>query len=74
MDSVDCIFRAENLNPDPTHHYFNLPASHTSDRVGFSVKMVRSIGPGSDDDINLVQSNVYRHGVFFRSRRWAPWV
>ncbi len=64
---VDCIFRIDSIKSDKDHHYFNLLASHDGQRVGLAVKLIRKIGPGFDDDMNLVKQHVYHHGVCFRS-------
>lgn len=64
---VDCIFRVDGLKSDADFYYFNLLASHDGERVGFAVKLVKSIGPGFDADMNLIGDHVYRQGVSFRS-------
>ncbi len=64
---VDCIFQVEGLKSDADFYYFNLLASHEDERVGFAVKLVKSIGPGFDADMNLIRDHVYREGVSFRS-------
>ena len=64
---VDCIFKVDGLKSDEDHYYFNLVASHEGQQVGFAVKLVKHVGPGFDDDMNLIREHVYRHGVSFRS-------
>ncbi len=64
---IDCIFKVDGLTSDQAHYYFNLFASHDGERVGLAVKMVKSVGPGFDDDMNLIQDHVYHCGVSFRS-------
>lgn len=64
---VDCIFKVDGLKSDHGYYYFNLLASHDDERVGLAVKLVRSVGPGFDDDMNLIQDHVYHCGVSFRS-------
>src|SRR5690606_37956289 len=62
-----CIFKVDSLKSDQANYYFNLFASHNGYRVGFAVKMVKTVGPGFDDDMNLIQDHVYYRGVSFRS-------
>ncbi len=64
---VDCIFKVDGLKTDQDFYYFNLLASHNAGRVGFAVKLHRSVGPGFDEDMNLIKENVYYQGVSFRS-------
>jgi len=64
---VDCIFKIDGLKTDQNFYYFNLFASHKARKVGFAVKLVRSVGPGFDEEMNLIKDHVYYHGVSFRS-------
>jgi len=64
---VDCIFKISALKTDPNFYYFNLFASHKAKKVGFAVKIVNSVGPGFDADMNLIKDHVYHQGVSFRS-------
>lgn len=64
---VDCVFKVLNLKSDRDFYYFNLLASHEGRTVGFAVKLLKDIGPGFDDDMELIQAHVYRPGVSFRS-------
>ncbi|WP_420008675.1 hypothetical protein [Xanthomonas sacchari] len=64
---VDCIFKVDEFKKDADFYYFNLLASHNSVRVGFAVKIIRSIGPGFDRDMNLIKDHIYGQGVCFRS-------
>lgn len=64
---VDCIFRVDRLKSDNDYYYFNLLASHDEERVGFAVKLVKHVGPGFDENMDLIHDHVYRPGVSFRS-------
>jgi hypothetical protein len=64
---VDCIFKVDGLKADKDFYYFNLLASHKEKKVGFAVKLVKSVGPGFDSGMNLIKDNVYHRGVSFRS-------
>ena len=64
---VDCIFKIEGLKNDQHHYYFNLLASYKAKKVGFAVKLLKSVKPGFDSDMNLIKGHVYYGGVSFRS-------
>jgi len=64
---VDCIFKVDGLKADQDFYYFKLLASHNAEKVGFAIKLHRSVGPGFDGDMNLIKDNVYYQGVIFRS-------
>ena len=64
---VDCIFKVDDLRSDGDHYYFNLLASHSGERVGLAVKLLRHMAPGFDAEMNLVRDHVYRAGVCFKS-------
>ena len=64
---VDCIFKVSGLKSDNDHYYFNLLASHDEEPVGLAVKLLKSVGPGFDADMNLIQDHIYGPGVIFRS-------
>lgn len=64
---VDCIFKISGLKRDENFYYFNLFASYKAKKVGFAVKLVNSVGPGFDAEMNLVKDHVYYKGVSFRS-------
>lgn len=64
---VDCIFKVVNLKSDRDFYYFNLLASHEERTLGFAVKLVKEVGPGFDEDMNLIKAHVYKPGVSFRS-------
>lgn len=64
---IDCIFKIDDLKADKDFYYFNLLASHKEKKVGFAVKLVKSVGPGFDSEMNLIKDHVYHHGVSFRS-------
>ena len=64
---VDCIFRLDGLKADENFYYFNLFSSHQDRKVGFAVKLLKTVGPGFDQDMNLIKNHVYYEGVSFRS-------
>lgn len=64
---VDCTFRIGDLKSDGDFYYFNLLASHKEAKVGFAVKLVKSVDPGFDADMNLIRDHVYYQGVSFQS-------
>lgn len=64
---VDCIFKIDDLKADKDSYYFNLFASHKDRKVGFAVKLARTVGPGFDSDMNLIKSHVYHRGASFLS-------
>ncbi len=53
---VDLAFKIVGLKSDEGYCYFDLLASHDNERVGLTVKMVRTIGPGFDSEI--ISSNI----------------
>ena len=64
---VDCVFAVGDLRSEESHYAFRLLASHEGETVGLSAQIVRPLEPGFDDDLNLIQEHVYRHGVTFTS-------
>ena len=64
---VDCIFKISGLKRDEGFYYFDLFASYKGKKVGFAVKLMNSVGPGFDADMNIISNHVYRPGVSFRS-------
>lgn len=64
---VDCVFKVDGLEGDQEFYDFRLLASHGGRRVGFGVKLLRTVGPGLDSEVNLIQEHVYQGGAVFRS-------
>jgi hypothetical protein len=64
---VDCIFKIKGLRSDNDYYYFNLLASHEGEGVGMAVKLVKYVGPGFDQQMNLIKEHVYHRGVTFSS-------
>jgi hypothetical protein len=64
---VDLAFKINSLKSDESHYYFDLLASRDNEKVGLAVKLVKTIGPGFDGEMNVIKDHVYDDGVSFRS-------
>lgn len=62
---VDCVLKICGLREDSTHYHFHMAASKDGVLLGVDVRVVKEIGPGFDENMNLNPEHVYREGVVF---------
>jgi hypothetical protein len=64
---VDLVFRIRDLKDDGDCYRFRMTACYDEQILAIDVRIVKGIGPGFNENMELVQNNVYRDGVsFFR--------
>jgi len=64
---VDLTFEIVDLAEDDAFFRFHLASSFEGEVVGMGVVLRKGVGPGFDEDMDLIQENVYRQGVRFYS-------
>lgn len=60
---VDCVFKIEDLRADERHYHFRMAARYGGETVGMDARLVKTIGPGFNTDMELIQEHVYREGL-----------
>lgn len=60
---VDLVFRIHDLVDAGGEYQFRMAASFDGQTLGVDVSVVKDVGPGFDDDMQLIKEHVYRQGV-----------